>query len=207
MRQFWGMFAGLVVAAALGGCSTTSQKAAATPPPPVVTSNTVEGKGKVEQISTVTVTATVTAINQKTREVTLRGPDGQLNTFRVDDRVRNLPQVKEGDQVVATYYESVEIELKKKGHATPGVAEDAAVERAALGQMPGAAGVRTVTVTATITAIDAKTQMVTLKGPRGKQVHVHVKNPAHLEKAKVGDLVEITYTEGLAIAVEKPGKN
>jgi len=33
---------------------------------------------------------------------------------------------------------------------------------------------------------------------------VHVKNAAHLENAKVGDLVQITYTEAVAIAVEKP---
>ena len=205
MKRFGVLFVGIAAAAALGGCSTTSKNAAATPPAPVVTSETTEGKGKVEQVNTVQATATVAAINQKTREVTLRRSDGTVDTFRVSDEVRNLPQVKKGDQVVVTYYESLELQLKKKGTATPGVTEDAAVDRAAVGQMPGAAGARAITVVARITAIDRKTQMVTLQGPKGKTKRIHVKNPAHLENARVGDLVEATYTEAVAIAVEKPG--
>jgi len=33
-----------------------------------------------------------------------------------------------------------------------------------------------------------------------------VRDPKNLENVKVGDQVEITYTEALAISVQKPGK-
>ena len=59
---------------------------------------------------------------------------------------------------------------------------------------------------ATVEAIDKTTQHVTLKGPEGNTVEVKVKNPKNLEGVKVGDEVAITYTEAMAISVEKPKK-
>lgn len=53
-------------------------------------------------------------------------------------------------------------------------------------------------------AIDPKKTFVTLKGPQGKVVDVKVRDPKNLENVKVGDQVAITYTEALAISVEKP---
>jgi len=47
---------------------------------------------------------------------------------------------------------------------------------------------------------------VTLKGPDGKTVDVKVMDPKNLEKVKVGDQIEITYTQAFAIALDKPKK-
>ena len=47
---------------------------------------------------------------------------------------------------------------------------------------------------------------MTLKGPEGKTVTVKAENPENLKKVKVGDEIEITYTEALAISVEKAKK-
>src|SRR5512147_3043784 len=63
----------------------------------------------------VTVTATVEKIDQKTRHVTLGLPDGRSQTIVVPEEVRNLPQVRKGDQVAARYYESVAFEVKPAG--------------------------------------------------------------------------------------------
>jgi hypothetical protein len=63
-----------------------------------------------------------------------------------------------------------------------------------------------VTVTATIEDISPKKTYVTLKGPGGKTVDVKVRDPKNLENVKVGDQGEITYTEALAISVEKAKK-
>jgi len=75
------------------------------------------------------------------------------------------------------------------------------------GQAPGAAAIaQTVQVTATITAIDAATRSVTLKGPKGREVTFvagpEVRNFAQL---KVGDQVEAQYVESLAIELKKGG--
>jgi hypothetical protein len=57
-------------------------------------------------------TAVVTAIDLNTRQVTLRGPNGSF-TVHASDQVANLDQLKVGDKVAATYYESVVIAGKK----------------------------------------------------------------------------------------------
>ena len=85
-------------------------------------------------------------------------------TLYADDTVRNLPQVQVGDEVTASYYESLAYEVKKPGTATPGatVAEEAA--RAKLGEKPAGAGARVTTLVATITGIDKAAGTVTLAG-------------------------------------------
>jgi hypothetical protein len=153
-----------------------------------------------------TVTATVEAIDLATRMVTLKGPKGNTITFKAGEEVRNLPQVKVGDQVEAKYYESLVVDVKKPGEATPGVTEEQVAGRAKPGEMPAAAMANKVTITATVTAIDKKKPSVTLKGPEGNVKEVKIKDPKKLDNVKVGDLVVITYTEAFAISVEKPKK-
>src|SRR5262249_49502350 len=52
-----------------------------------------------EQSKLVTATATVEAIDQKTREVTLKGPLGDTVTFVADKSIKRLNEVKVGDTV------------------------------------------------------------------------------------------------------------
>jgi Cu/Ag efflux protein CusF len=154
----------------------------------------------------VTVTAKVEKIDQKTRHLTLGLPDGRSQTIVVPEEVRNLPQVKKGDQVAARYYESVAFEVKPAGSGEPGVAVASGGKRAELGQMPAAVGAQTTTVTTTITAIDRKAGTVTLTDPDGDATTVKVRNPANLDLIKRGDLVDITYTQAVAISVERVEK-
>ena len=76
---------------------------------------------------------------------------------------------------------------------------------AVVAKEPGKVGVaETVKVVATITAIDAATRAVTLKGPQGREMTVtageQVKNFAQL---KVGDQVNIEYVEALTMELKK----
>ena len=153
----------------------------------------------------ITKTATVQKIDQKTRHVTLRRPDGTKFTTVVGSQVHNLPQVKKGDVVRVTYRESIAYEVKKADHAHPGVARSTAVTRAPLGEKPGGTVTDTLSVRMTITAIDKAASEATLRGPHGDVIVVKVKDPSKLDAVGVGDLVDITYTEALAIAVAKAG--
>jgi Cu/Ag efflux protein CusF len=153
----------------------------------------------------VTATAVVEEIDHTTRMVTLRGPEGREISFRAGEQVRNLDQVEKGDTVEAVYYESVAVQVHKPGTAQPGVSAGQATGRAAPGESPAAMGVGSIVLTSTIEAIDPERKSVTLKDTDGSLVTVPVRNPANLEGVSVGDLVEITYTEAVAIAVEKPG--
>jgi hypothetical protein len=56
-----------------------------------------------------------------------------------------------------------------------------------------------------VTHVDRAKQTVTLRGADGNSATVPVKDPAQLEHVAVGDLVEVTATQALAIAVEEPG--
>jgi len=196
----------VVAAGALALSACASKKEAAPAGTVSQTSSVVDIPSGKKAESTTTVTATVESVDLSKRLVTLKGPDGQLVTVHADERVKNLPQVRKGDQVAVTYYESIAYELLKPGEGKPGVASSGDVVTAAPGQKPAAAGAQVTTVTATISAIDKQTQHVTLRGPDGNTVAVKVKDPTRLDKVKVGDLVQITYTEAVAVSVEPAAK-
>src|SRR5437773_2592185 len=65
---------------------------------------------------------------------------------------------------------------------------------------------RAVTVKGTIAAIDKEKSTVTLKGPKGRTETVEAKDPKNLDLVKVGDLVEISYMQALAVSLDKPAK-
>jgi Cu/Ag efflux protein CusF len=180
----------------VAGCSMTGS-APTTPPAPV--------SGTVSE-GLVSATAKVKAIDQKTRKVTLERSDGSTLKFVAGDEVRNLGQVKVGDEVTVSYYESLAYEVKKPGEAVVGAAVAEGANRAKVGEKPGAAAVRATTITATISAIDKKAMTVTLVGPDGDSTTVKARDPQKLDRVNVGDLVEITYTEALAVSVDTPAK-
>jgi Cu/Ag efflux protein CusF len=154
----------------------------------------------------VSATAKVKAIDLKTRHVTLQRADGSLVKFVAGDEVRNLPQVKVGDEVNVAYYESLAYEVRKAGEAAPGAAVTEAAARAPLGEKPAGVVGRATTVTATIDAIDKAAPSVTLRAPDGETRTFKVRYPEKLEHVAVGDLVDITYTEAIAISVTTPEK-
>jgi hypothetical protein len=202
-RKSW-MTLGLVgvLGAALAGCA--AQQAA--PPKPVALAAVEEKPGQVVEESVVSAVARVVKVNQKTRTVTLKNSEGEVFDVEVGAEVRNLPQVKAGDDVVVTYYESMAITLKKPGEAKPGVETADTAGRAKPGEKPGAVAGTQTTVTATVVGINKKKGTVTLKGPNGKVVKVQAREPKRLEPVQVGDLIEVAYTQALAISVEKPAK-
>jgi len=197
---------GILAAVGLAGCST-SGGGGATAPGATVVSSEERGAGSLTRTDAVAITATVEAIHHATRMVTLRGPEGDRVTFRADDEVRNLDQVDEGDQVRVEFVEAFVVRVKKPGEALPGVSAGRSVERAEPGAKPGAASIETLTVTSTVTHVDRAKQTVTLRGADGETATVPVRDPAQLEHVAVGDLVEVTATQALAIAVEAPDED
>lgn len=184
---------------ALSGLSTASQAA----PMPDAAAPLPSGTLGEEMV---TATATVKKLDLETRMVTLQRADGSLITFRAGESVRNLPQVKVGDEVMATYYESLAYAVKRPGDGEVGASVEEEAMRAKLGERPGMAGGRVTTVTTEIEAIDKSARTVTLKGPDGEPFTVKVRDPKNLERVAVGDLVEITLTEAVAVSVDPPAK-
>ena len=163
---------------------------------PMYTSGTIE-----ENI--VTVTAKVVAIDHSSRRVSLLTEDGRKVSFEAGPEVRNLDQVDVGDFVRASYYESLVYQLRKPGDAAPGVQVAQEVARAEPGAKPGAGAARMATVTATVVALDGKAPSVTFETPDGERTTIAVRDPDRLKGVRVGDLVEFTYTQAVAIGVEE----
>ncbi len=145
-----------------------------------------------------TVTATIQAIDLDKRIVTVKGgPKDQVVELKAGEQVKNLSKLKVGDVVVVKYFASVAVRMAK-----PGEADTVAKTEV---KKPGAQA-RQVTVTATVQDIDKNTNNVYLKGPEGNIVGVKAQDPKRLDELKVGDQIVVTYTEALAVSIEKAKK-
>jgi Cu/Ag efflux protein CusF len=163
-----------------------------------------QGTPKVVDAKLLTVRGTVEAIDKDKQTITLKGPNRSL-TLRVRDASK-LDAIKVGDPVIGKYYEAVIIEVKKPGESMQSTTAQQAVVSSKPGETPAGAVAQQMTVTASIVAIDKKAQTATIKGPEGNTVTVKARDPKNLDKIKVGDNVEITYTEALAISLDKSAK-
>jgi Cu/Ag efflux protein CusF len=150
------------------------------------------------------VKATVEEIDHAKREVTLKDAKGDEHKMKVSEEVKNLDQVKKGDQVAIGFYQSVGLSVHKPGEAPP-PAQGQAVIVAEKGQKPGGLAVQTTQKTATVEDIDYSTREVTLKGSDGKTTKIKAGDKVkRLEDVKKGDRIVATYTEALAVSVAKP---
>jgi hypothetical protein len=157
--------------------------------------------GRVTVADAVQVTATVTALDAAQRLVTLKGPDGRVFSVQAGPEVTNFAQIKVGDKVVTRYMEALTLDLKKGGGKPVERVETTAGAKAAPGERPGAGGARKVTVVADVVSVDAARQTIRVKGPE-RSVDLKVRDPAQFKLVKVGDQVEATFTEALALSVE-----
>ena len=65
------------------------------------------------------LSATVESVDMGTRKVVLRAEDGTKESFVASPEVRNLPQVRVGDKVTATYQEAIAVRMAPVGSAAP----------------------------------------------------------------------------------------
>jgi hypothetical protein len=154
----------------------------------------------ITRSESVQVKATVMTVDQATRLVTLKGPEG--NTFEVQagEAVKHLDQVKPGDVVSVTYTESLAFQVVPKGEKSEGVSGGA--QRTANGGEVG----RQVTSYFRINAYDQNTHVLWGTGPKGNTQSITVQDPkaqAKLKTLSPGAVVQVTYSESLAIKLEK----
>lgn len=162
--------------------------------------------GKATATETVNATAQVVAIDAKTRTVKLKGQGDATFDVIASSEVKNFDKIKVGDAVNVRYRQSLTFELRKAKGATGGVATSAQVSRSKPGEAPAGKVSRQVTTVAEVTALDPKASTITLKGPQGNVVVLDVRNPDQFKVVKVGDQIEITYTEAFAVSLEPAPK-
>jgi len=159
-----------------------------------------------ESVETEEITARVVAIDRTKRIVTLEEEGGGQVVVEATEEMRNFDQIQVGDKVVVTYTEAIAWEVKRGSASDIGVTDKVTANRTAPGARPGASAKAVTVITAAITAIDLQAGTVTLRGPSGKDLKVKPRDPSKLRQVSVGDIVQITYSEALAIAV-RPATN
>lgn len=164
-----------------------------------------KGPGVAGVARTISLAATITAVSAATREVTLKGPQGNELTVVAADEVKNFAQLKLGDKVDVQSVEALVLELKKGGGMPVARTEQAAAASAKRGASPAGVGGRQVKVVGDVVATDPATQKVTVRGPR-RTVELAVRDPAQFRLIANGDRIEATYTESAAVAVTPAAK-
>lgn len=153
----------------------------------------------------ITVTATVDAIERSSRMLTLKRPDGTMETIKVPAEVKRFDALKVGDTITATYYENIVLRVMQPGEKAVDSTSESVTP--AGGRRPGGTAAAQRTITATITAIDPKIPSITLSGPNNWTYSSRVADKAALKQVKVGDRLEITWTEAVLISATAPKSN
>lgn len=173
--------------------------------PAAMADNHASDKPAIAAARVIQFSAEVVAVNQETREVTLKNAAGEEFTMTATPEMRNLAQVEAGDEVLGELIEEVTITLHPNPEGLDPIAAGAALgARAKEGSMPGGVLVDEAVITAVVVAIDLETNTFKLRGPAGNIREFKARDPDNLRAAAIGDLVVITITTALGVVVEHP---
>jgi hypothetical protein len=152
----------------------------------------------------VTSTATIDAIDKANRVVTLELSTGALVDVTAPPEMEGFNSLKVGDQVSATYFEAIVVQLRKPGDPAPSGTPTTIVRRK--DRQPGSETTRQRTVRVTVDAVDPKTPSLTVKTAEGRVRTLKVTNAALLQNIKAGDTLDAAVHESLLVNVTRPRK-
>jgi len=162
----------------------------------------VSEPGKATAARTVEVSAQVVGIDKATRRLTLKGAKGDVVDLVASGEVKRFDQIKVGDSIVARYLESITLELQKTRVEAGDIKVREAAARSKAGEQPAGGAARQVVAIADVVAVDPAKSTITIKGPSGNVTTLNVQNPDQFKVVKVGDQIEVTYTQALALSLE-----
>jgi len=166
----------------------------------LATAGTTFAQTKTLTGETQTVSATVEAINVTTRTLTMKGPKGNYMDIVVPEAVKKFAEIKVGDTLTARYYENLVIRKKQPGEPDVDTAGEGITKGGT--EKPARTAAKQRTITATITALDPKVPSITLSGPNKWTYSARIEDRKVLEQVKVGDKVDLTWTEALLLEFE-----
>jgi len=169
----------------------------------LLTSSTAGAQSKTLQGEAESVTVTIESIDQASRTMTVKDSKGVYETVDVPPDVKRFSELKVGDKITARYYENVVVRLKKPGE--PAVDVDSGALTRSQGT-PGATASVQRTITVTVTAMDPKARSVTVTGPNGYVYSRRVQDKKAFDQLKVGDRLDMTWTNALLLSVDPAKK-
>jgi Cu/Ag efflux protein CusF len=173
---------------------------------PLTAQDKMASKKPLEASDTQSITATVEAVDSATREITLKGPKGNVVVIEVPESVKRFSEIKVGDQLNIKYTESLVVALRKADAAAKlGTTTDTGMKRME-GTKPGAVVSRQITATVEVVSVDKAASAVTVRRADSSTVAFRVEDPKNLEGVNPGDRIVVTYNEALALQVMAPQK-
>jgi hypothetical protein len=149
-----------------------------------------------------TVTATIQQIDSTTRRITFKNADGTEDSVIAGPEVQRFKELKVGDKVTLTYYESTIYQLHPASATAKTPSESLAVEPTT-GKMPGGTMARQTVQTVTVKALDPSVPSITVTTSDGRTITRKVDKKSYLNGVNPGDKIDITYTEALLASVQR----
>ena len=181
------MIAGLVAAAFLAGCASVSSG----------------NRGTTSTETLITTSATVAAVDQQTRVVTLAdNADGTRFQVVAGPEIRNLQQLAAGDQVRVDYYSATTVAMASPSDAGAEV-NAVAGGRAPEGAKPGGLAVASRSLVLTLESYDSSSGLAIFRSPDGltRRTVVPPDFRTFASGLQRGARVAVTMTDALAVTI------
>jgi hypothetical protein len=158
-----------------------------------------------ERSELVEVEGTITKIDKETREITIMGSNGELDTITAGEEVERFDEIEVGDVIKLEYIKFLRAEFRSP---TPEEVEEplvvlAEAEKAGMDTEPGAAVGAVVKAVVTIQVINLPFMYAVVEGPNGNLTTIDVKDEELLKQLHVGQIVILTYGEAVAVSLDK----
>jgi hypothetical protein len=167
----------------------------------VSTAHTAMAQSKTISSEVRVETGVVEAIEASSRTVTLKKADGTYVTTVAGSEIARFAELKIGDKVTARFYENVVVQMRRPGDPDVNTATKGTTPAEQV--LPGGTKAKQRTISAAITAIDMNVPSITFTGPNGWKYTSRVQDKSALAKVKVGEKVDITWTEAVLVSVER----
>lgn len=150
---------------------------------------------------------TVTEIVKETREITLKGENGNLATMTAGESVERFDEIAVGDVIAFEYYTYLKAEFREP--TAEEIAEPlqmiAEAGKAPEGIDPAAVVGAVVKAVVTIEMLNRPYMLATVKGPNGNYTTIQMEDPELITKLNIGEVVILTYAEAVAVSLTKGG--
>lgn len=158
-----------------------------------------------ERLSLATMQGTVTDIAKETRDVTLKGPDGEMATITAGPEIKRFDEISVGDIITFDFYTYLKAEFRTPTSAE--LAEPFVVlegeGKAPEGEAPAGAVGEMVKAVVTIEVLNRPQMFAVVEGPNGNYLTIPMKDAAFMEKLNIGQVVIMTYAEAVAVSLSK----
>ena len=170
----------------------------------ILSSSSAQTESQGYTIATKVIKAEVIDVDLENRLLTFHGPNKIPVEVHVSDKIRNLNQIKVGDQVKIEYQASLAIYVGEPG-SKPKEDLDLVVERPGEGESPGGRALETLDASAMVQSIDKTNRTLTLELDGGDVVTTEAdKSMKNFDNIKVGDTVQVRLTKAIAFSLETP---